>query len=438
MGKISLFVGWTTLLGLSLYFAWATRELRGDGRDAVARVSRAAGSVYQRPANISVYEIIGIGDSLFHDDYISTGARSSVELELYSGKTLVVGENSLIHLTFGLDESGVGSDIVTLLKGDMLARGGKAGTPRRKAAVLRFNVGKNFVEDADGNAGIQISKKVEDAEATVTVVTGSATIRDANDTVQDVKTNDVVKLLSPAPAMKSTVATPVVKVASVKMPVIKVAPQAIVADDKLISSLPSTLKSVNLASIKPIETAPPPSALTVPVEKANPEPISVSETTAVDEQPKIEQEKPKLTTKAKPKKRVRIAAVSPKAPPPVIPYAVVLRSANPAAFTGPGIYLVRNQTLFAKITGKPTTENLLKIKQKYGGQLLFRGNAQAFSGAASLKALEGVDTVFAVSGKGIQQIDAKLIRTRPVALDLLVEGGYTIFKEKIDLINVGH
>jgi hypothetical protein len=433
MGKSSLFVGWAALLGLSLYFAWATRELRGDGRDPVAAVQKASGSVYQRPAAISVYEEVAVGDSLFNDDYISTGARSSVELVLFSGKTLVISENSLVHLTFNVDEAGFGSDIVTLLKGDMLARGGGAVAGARRSTSTKFKIGKNSVSDEDGDSDIRISKKVDEAEAVVKVVSGSARILDAEGKVQEVANNDIVKLASAAPVMKPLAVNPVMNLAAAKMPVIRVAPQSIMADDKLIATLPMTLKKVNLASIKTIETPPPPSAVPEKV----PAKVEQAETEPEPEVAPEPVKKPQQVSK-KPPQKIKVAAVSPQAPPPAVPYTVVLRSANPAAFAGPGIYLVRNQSLFAKVTGKPTTENLLSLKKQYGGQFFFQGNAQAFSGKASLKALEGQSTVYAVSAKGIQPIDARLIMSRPVALDLLVDGGYSIFKEKVDLINVGH
>lgn len=429
MGKSVLFTSWAGLLALALYFAWATHDLRSSGRTVVATVIATKGKVYQRPANISVYEPITFNDHLFDGDYISTGAGSTAELHLASGKTLLVSENSMILLTSD-DGAGLGADIVTLLKGDIVARGGGAAKQR----TIRFKVAGNTVSDIDSNAGVRISRQVEGAEATIRVTNGIARVLDEKSNEQQLRKDGLVKLAAAAPARFDVSTVQAGDLAAVPLPTIKANPQAILANDKLVANLPRTLGKVDFAKLAPIDTAfaqPPKFETPMPVlAPVKSKPVFPQKTTPSSVAPKV---------------TPKVAVVTPKpanpqmpAKPVAPPFEVILQKDNPSVFSGTSFYVVRNGRLYAKITGKPTTEDLLSLNRRLGGQFIFKGRAEAFAGAASLEALSGKKLIYVAGAQGMQQLDATLIRSRPVALELLVNGGYMVFQEKVDVINVGH
>lgn len=400
MGKINLFFGWLTLLGVSLYCAYLTNQLRDAGRQQVARVMKVSGQVFQRPEVLSVFELVFEKDQLFRGDYITTGAGASAEIELINSKTLVIGENSLVQLSF--DSVDEGSDIVTLLKGDVIARSREA-----TGKNLVINVGDSTVQNIGPDSRVRITKRVDQIEATVTMVSGSAQVVGENQIVQDLKLNQEVKVVADSPS--ALVDSPI-NLAGLSVPIISSTIEKIIRDD-----------------VRETFASPP---VTVP---------RLTEKPVITDIKNTEVEKPK--TPAKVKVASRIAAVAPNAPAiskPVPPYQVVFLTVVPTAFVGNGIYIVKDHRLFAKVTGQPTPKHLLGIMKKFKGDLLFRGEAAALLGGVETGSFDKRKTVFAANKDGIQKVDATLVRSRSIAFDLLKKGDYTIFSEPVNLLNVGH
>lgn len=416
MGRLNLFFGWLTLLGVSLYCAYRTNELRDSGRQQVAVVTKVSGQVFQRPEVLSVFEIVLAEDLLFNGDFITTGAGASTEIELLSSKTLVIGENSLVQLSFNSEEEG--SDIVTLLKGDVIARGSDKIGKR-----LTFTVGKHSIKNIEADSGVRIMKSVDDVEATIKVVSGRARLTGSGEVVREMKINQQVKVVAEASTPEPDTGVKSMSLAALSVPIIPSSIGAIMAKDEV--DLPESAPAVKPVSVAPVKEVQP---VVVPEPEEKPEPVVVKKNTAKKMQEKS-------------KKMRKISAVAPNAPAIVKaedPYKIVLFSVSPGAFSGSGLYVVKGHRLFAKVTGSPTPEHLLAIMKRFKGDLLFRGNAASLLGGIDAKVFGNRSTVFAVNKNGIQKIDAALVRSRPVVLELLKKGGYSIFTEQVNLMNVGH
>ena len=453
MGRIILFTSWACLLVAALFGAYYTGKLQDIDREAVATVKLVSGKVFQRPQNYSVYEIISESDPVYDGDYISTGAGAKAEVQLLNSKTIMIGENSLIQLSFGVDTEGLGSDIVTLLKGDVSSRAEVATTTRKAPKKLSFKVGKSSLKDVETSAGVEISKKLEEAKASIKVVSGSAQIVGEDKVVKKIAKNETVVVAAAKTPLVQTIENPLIeKDLPVDLPMIKAAPQKIAMNDSKIMTPPVNMNAQNFSAKMLVEDTvemPMPSPPKQQIQSTPPPPLETKPVIGK----KLEKPIVKLKSVKKSKKveslslppvgpavapPIKVASI-PKAPPNVEDsYTFVLFKSKPQVFAGNGIYFVKNQSLYAKVTGNPTPSDLLILAKKHGASFYYEGNAEAFLGGADKKSLTKKAVVYAVDRNGIQKIDAALIRTRPAALELLRKGGYSIFDEKVNVLSVGH
>ncbi len=438
MGRILLFTGWACLLVAALFRAYYTGKLQNIDRQAVAIVKMVNGKVFQRPENYSVYETIKEQDQVYDGDYISTGAGAKAEVQLLNSKSILIGENSLIQLSFRLNSEGLGSDIVTLLKGDVASKAVAESSKRKKSNNLSFKVGKSSVNNLEASADVAITKELEQTEASIKVVTGSAQIIGEDNTVKNIAKNEtVVVAAAKIPTIQTTESPIAEKDLPVDLPVIKASPQKIAMNDSMIMKAPVNLNATSFAEKTLVEDdidAPIPAK--IPAE-FNVAPPLVNEEPVLPKQ--TEEQIPQKTAeiKVKENKPVKIAALS-KNKKIEEKFRLILFKNNPQVFAGSAIYFVKDQRLYAKIVGKPTTADLISQAKKHAVSFYYEGSAEAFLGGAAQNVLENKAVVYAVNKNGIQKIDAALLRTRPAALDLLQKNGYSIFDEKVNVLSVGH
>ncbi len=438
MGRILLFTGWACLLVVALFSAYYTGKLQHIDRQAVAIVKMVNGKVFQRPENYSVYESLKEQDQVYDGDYISTGAGAKAEVQLLNSKSILIGENSLIQLSFRLNSEGLGSDIVTLLKGYVASKTVADSSKRKKQTNLSFKVGKSSVNNLEASADIAITKELEQTEASIKVVTGSAQIVGEDNTVKNIEKNEtVVVAAAKIPTIQTTENPIVEKDLPVDLPIIKASPQKIAVNDSQIMKAPENLNSKSFAEKTLVEDdieAPVPAQIPA---NFNQTPPLVIEEPVVPKQ--TEEVVPPKTadTQVKESKPVKIAAFS-KNKKIEEGFSLILFKDKPQVFVGDGIYFVKNQRLYAKIVGKPKTADLVSQAKNHAVSFYYEGNAEAFLGGAEQNVLDNKSVVYAVNKNGIQRIDATLLRTRPAALDLLQKNSYSIFDEKVNVLSVGH
>ncbi len=438
MGRILLFTGWACLLVAALFSAYYTGKLQNIDRQAVAIVKMVNGKVFQRPETYSVYESLKEQDQVYDGDYISTGAGAKAEVQLLNSKSILIGENSLIQLSFRLDSEGLGSDIVTLLKGDVASKTVADSSKRKKQTNLSFKVGKSSVNNLEASADIAITKELEQTEASIKVVTGSAQIVGDDNTVKNIEKNEtVVVAAAKIPTIQTTESPIVEKDLPVDLPVIKASPQKIAVNDSQIMKAPENLNSTSFAEKALVEDdieAPVPAQ--IPAKFNQPPPLVIEEPVVPKQTEEVVPPKT-ADTQVKKSKPVKIAALS-KNKKIEEGFSLILFKDKPQVFAGNGIYFVKNQRLYAKIVGKPKTADLVFQAKKHAVSFYYEGNAEAFLGGAEQNVLDNKSVVYAVNKNGIQRIDATLLRTRPAALDLLQKNGYSIFDEKVNVLSVGH
>ncbi len=449
MGRITLFTSWASLLVAALFSAYYTGKLQDIDRDAVATVKLVRGKVFQRPENSSVYEIINESDPLYDGDYFSTGAGSKAEVQLLNSKTIMIGENSLIHISFGIDNAGLGSDIVTLLKGDVSSKAEVASTNKKVPKKLSFKVGKSSLKNIETSSGIEISKKLEQTQASIKVVSGSAQIVGDDNVVNEIAKNETIVVAVAKAQALQTIQNPVnQKEMPVELPMIKVAPQKIAMNDSKIMTAPLNLNAQTFSAKTLVEDTVGviPSPQREVLLTAQPQKQKVVEKPFVNENAVKKPKKneaivpPARTWKpvALPPNPIKLASIPNTALEIEEPYTFVLFTSKPEVFAGNGIYFVKNQRLYGKVIGMPTQSDLVGLAKKHNVSFYFEGNAKAFLGGVDKKSLTKKNIVYAVDRNGIQRIDAALIRTRPAALELLRTGGYSIFDEKVNVLSVGH
>ena len=440
MGRFILFTSWASLLVAALFFADYTNKLQNIDREAVATMKLVSGKVFQRPENYSVYELLNVRDSIYNGDFISTGAASRAEVQLLNSKTIIVGENSLIQISFGVNAQGLGSDIVTLLKGVVSAKAEVASISKKADKKLSFKVGMSSLNDVESADGVEISKNLEQREASIKVVAGSAQIVGEDNVVREVKKDQVVVVAAAKlPSLQVIENTEVEKNLPVSFPVINVAPAKIATTDSRIMTAPVNLNGLNFASKELVEDIVEVNEPPKKVWPSLPESSPVAETQPVNLPPIV------------PIEKVQAKEQTPVVTPPVdvasIPKDVVkelpnfnfvLYSSSPQVFVGTGLYFVKNQSLFAKVEGKPSKNDLIALAKQYNVSFYYEGKAEAFVGGFNQENLATKDVVYAVDKNGIQKVDAALLRTRPAAMQLLRNGGYTIFDEKVNVLSIGH